>query len=80
MVSYVHIVLPVSVVDALIDYAEVVMVYDYCLSHTDEILVGGNPAQDLIHAHLIPESTPVPGMRMRQRQVSMAKLVKMSRT
>lgn len=37
------------------------MVYDYCLSHTDEILAGDNPVQDLIDAHLIPESIPTPG-------------------
>jgi hypothetical protein len=60
MVSYGLIAVPVSVsvVDALIDYPEIVMVYDYCLSHTDEILAGDNPVQDLIDAHLIPESVP----------------------
>ena len=34
------------------------MVYDYCLSHTNEILAGGNPVQDLVHSHMIPESVP----------------------
>ena len=63
IVSYglIPVLVPVSVVDALIDYPEVVMVYDYCNSHTHEILAGGNPVQDLIDAHLIPESIPVPG-------------------
>lgn len=48
----------IPVVNALIDYPEVVMVYDYCLSHTNEILAGGNPVQDLVDAHMIPESVP----------------------
>lgn len=48
----------VPVVNALIDYPEVVMVYDYCLSHTNQILAGGNPVQDLVDAHMIPESVP----------------------
>lgn len=62
MVNYGLIAVPVSVsvVDALIDYPEVVMVYDYCVSYTDEILAGGNPVQDLVDAHLITESIPVP--------------------
>ena len=45
-------------VSGLIDYPEVVMVYDYCVSHTEEILAGGNPVQDLVDAHMIPESVP----------------------
>jgi hypothetical protein len=57
MVSYGLIAVPVSV-NALIDYPEVVIVSDYCISHPDEILVGGNPVQDLVDAHLIPESVP----------------------
>ena len=48
----------ISVVNALIDYSEVEMVYDYCLSHTNEILAGGNPVQDLVDSHMIPESVP----------------------
>jgi hypothetical protein len=48
----------VPIANALIDYPEVVMVYDYCLSHTNEILAGGNPVQDLVNAHMIPESVP----------------------
>jgi hypothetical protein len=57
MVSYGLIAVPVSA-NALIDYPEVVIVYDYCISHTDEILAGGNPVQDLVDAHLIQESVP----------------------
>ena len=48
----------VPVVNALIDYSEVEIVYDYCLSHTNEILAGGNPIQNLLDAHMIPESVP----------------------
>lgn len=57
MVSYGLITDRVSA-NALIDYPEVVIVYNYCISHTDEILAGGNPVQDLVDAHLIPESVP----------------------
>jgi hypothetical protein len=48
----------VPVVNALIDYPEVAMVYDYCVSHTNEIIAGGNPVKDLVDAHMIPESVP----------------------
>jgi hypothetical protein len=57
MVSYGLIAVPVSV-NGLIDYPEVVIVYDYCISHMDEIFAGGNPVQDLVDAHLIRESIP----------------------
>lgn len=50
MVNYGLIAVPVSV-NALIDYPEVVIVYDYCISHIDEIFAGGNPVQDLVDAH-----------------------------
>ena len=49
---------PIPVAKALIDYPEVVMVYDYCVSHVDQILAGGNPVQDLVKARMIPESVP----------------------
>jgi len=31
------------------------MIKQYCLDHTDRILAGGNPVQDLINAGMIPK-------------------------
>ena len=77
MVSYGLIAVPVSV-NALIDYPEVVIVYDYCISHKDEILAGGNPVQDLVDAHLIPGNVPSSEENETETD-SLAKLVKISR-
>jgi hypothetical protein len=41
--------------DALIANLEVIK--KYCLEHTDKILAGGNPVQDLINAGMIRQDT-----------------------